>query len=121
MKNRLMVITVCLALTRLPSRKLRRKRLKPKLTRLRTSLEGWSFRASPRSEKGGAGGDPGKEGFYTQRFQVSGWIQNRPSYPSTNGARHVISGTFNIGMGEKFDPSAGQAIPAGAIFSCPLE
>jgi quercetin dioxygenase-like cupin family protein len=31
----------------------------------------------------------------------------------------VISGTFNIGMGEKFDPSAGQAIPAGGYFFMP--
>jgi hypothetical protein len=27
----------------------------------------------------------------------------------------VISGTFNIGMGEKFDKSAAQAMPAGSF------
>jgi hypothetical protein len=29
----------------------------------------------------------------------------------------VISGALHIGMGEKFDQSAGRALPAGSFFS----
>ena len=31
----------------------------------------------------------------------------------------MISGTFSMGMGEKFDQSAGQALPAGTFFCMP--
>jgi quercetin dioxygenase-like cupin family protein len=61
-------------------------------------------------------GDPGKEGFYTQRFKFPDGYKIAPhTHPQTEHVT-VISGTFNIGMGEKFDPSAGQAMAAGSYF-----
>jgi quercetin dioxygenase-like cupin family protein len=65
-------------------------------------------------------GDPGKEGFYTMRVKFpEGLYKIAPhTHPQ---AEHltVISGSFNMGMGEKFDQSAGQTLPAGAFFCMP--
>ena len=65
-------------------------------------------------------GDPGKEVFYTMRVKFpEGLYKIAPhTHPQ---AEHltVISGTFNVGMGEKFDQNAGQAIPAGGYFFMP--
>jgi len=101
-------------------RKLRRKRLKPKLTCPGTSF--WTD--GPAALPAGAKrvvleGDPGKEGFYTERLKFPDGYKIAPhTHPQTEHVT-VISGTFNIGMGEKFDPSAGQAMPAGSYFFMP--
>jgi quercetin dioxygenase-like cupin family protein len=64
-------------------------------------------------------GDPGKEGFYAQRLKYpDGYKIALHTHPQTEHVT-VISGTFNIGMGEKFYPSAGQAMAAGSYFFMP--
>ena len=64
-------------------------------------------------------GDPGKEGFYTERLKFPDGYKIAPhTHPQTEHVT-VISGTLNIGMGEKFDPSAGQAMAAGSYFFMP--
>ena len=58
-------------------------------------------------------GDPGKEGPFVFRVKVPDGYRISPhTHPKVERIT-VIAGTFNIGMGEKFDPQAMQAMPAG--------
>jgi hypothetical protein len=60
-------------------------------------------------------GDPTKEGPFTLRIQMPDGFRIAPHIHP--GIEHVtvISGTFNFGMGDKFDQSATQAMPAGTF------
>jgi len=60
-------------------------------------------------------GDPFKEGLYTMRLWMSGGYQIPPHWHVRAEHVTVISGTFNLGMGEKFDKSAGLTMPAGTF------
>lgn len=58
-------------------------------------------------------GDPTKEGPFVFRVKVPDRYRIPPhTHPKTERVT-VIAGTFNIGMGEKFDQSATQAMPTG--------
>src|SRR5579871_1432230 len=58
-------------------------------------------------------GDPAKEGPFVFRVKVSDGYRVPPhTHPKTERVT-VISGTLNIGMGEKFDEKAGKTMPAG--------
>jgi quercetin dioxygenase-like cupin family protein len=60
-------------------------------------------------------GDPTKEGFFTMRIRVPDGYKIPPHiHPATEHVT-VISGTFNFGMGEKFDQNATQEMPAGTF------
>lgn len=60
-------------------------------------------------------GDPAKEGLFTLRLRLPDGYQIPPHYHS--GVEHVtvVSGTFNVGLGDKFDKSATKAMPAGTF------
>jgi quercetin dioxygenase-like cupin family protein len=59
-------------------------------------------------------GDPGKEGPFVFRLKVPDGYRVPPhTHPKVERVT-VISGTFNIGMGDKFDASATRAMPAGS-------
>src|SRR5687767_11889025 len=58
-------------------------------------------------------GDPSKEGPFVFRVKVpDGYRIPVHTHPKTERVT-VISGTFNIGMGDKFDEKATDAMPAG--------
>jgi quercetin dioxygenase-like cupin family protein len=58
-------------------------------------------------------GDPTKEGPFVFRVKVPDGYRIPPhTHPKTERVT-VIAGTFNIGMGEKFDQNATQEVPAG--------
>jgi quercetin dioxygenase-like cupin family protein len=60
-------------------------------------------------------GDPAKEGFFTMRVRLPDGYRIPPhTHPKVEHVT-VISGTFNFGMGEKFDQSATQSMPAGTF------
>jgi quercetin dioxygenase-like cupin family protein len=60
-------------------------------------------------------GDPTKEGVFTMRIRLPDGYKIPPHiHPATEHVT-VISGTFNFGMGEKFDKSATQEMPAGTF------
>jgi quercetin dioxygenase-like cupin family protein len=60
-------------------------------------------------------GDPGKEGPFVFRIKLPDGYRIPPhSHPKMERVT-VISGTFNIGMGDKFDEKAGQSMPAGTF------
>lgn len=58
-------------------------------------------------------GDPTKEGPYVFRLKLPDGYRVPPhTHPKTERVT-VLSGTFHIGMGEKFDVHATKAMPAG--------
>lgn len=58
-------------------------------------------------------GDPAKEGPFVFRVKVPDGYRIPPhTHPKTERVT-VISGTFNIGMGDKFDQKATKPMPAG--------
>lgn len=60
-------------------------------------------------------GDPGKEGPFVFRVKMPDGYRIAPhTHPKTERVT-VISGTFNLGMGETFDQKATKAMPAGAF------
>jgi quercetin dioxygenase-like cupin family protein len=60
-------------------------------------------------------GDPFKPGLYTMRLSVPAHYRIPPHYHKKFEHVTVISGTFNLGMGEKFDSSKATAMPAGTF------
>jgi quercetin dioxygenase-like cupin family protein len=60
-------------------------------------------------------GDPAKEGFFTMRIRMPDGYKIPPhTHPKVEHVT-VISGTFNFGMGEKFDQGAAKEMPAGTF------
>lgn len=60
-------------------------------------------------------GDPAKEGPFTMRLRLPDGFRILPhTHPAVEHIT-VISGTFNLGVGEKFDASATQAMTAGTF------
>lgn len=60
-------------------------------------------------------GDPAKEGFFTMRVRLPDGYRIPPhTHPKVEHIT-VISGTFNFGMGDKFDQSATKEMPAGTF------
>ncbi len=58
-------------------------------------------------------GDPNKEGPFVFRVKAPDGYRIPPhTHPKTERVT-VVSGTFHIGEGGKFDPSAGREMPAG--------
>src|SRR5438093_5032159 len=59
-------------------------------------------------------GDPSKEGPFVFRVKLPDGYRVPPhTHPKTERVT-VISGTFNIGMGDKFDESVTKPMPAGS-------
>ena len=64
-------------------------------------------------------GDPAKEGPFALRLKLPvGYAIPPHTHPRIEVVT-VISGTINLGMGEKADGSAAKAIPAGSFFALP--
>lgn len=59
-------------------------------------------------------GDPAKEGSFVFRVKVPDGYRIPPHTHPKMERVTVIAGTFNIGMGEKFDKAATKAMPAGS-------
>ena len=60
-------------------------------------------------------GDPTKDGPFTMRLLLPDGYKIPPHMHPKVEHVTVISGTFNLGMGEKFDQSAGHEMPAGTF------
>jgi quercetin dioxygenase-like cupin family protein len=63
-------------------------------------------------------GDPGKPGMFIVRLKVPAGYKVMPHWHPTDENVTVISGSFGIGMGDKFDAKT-KAFPAGSFFSMP--
>ncbi|HTV37666.1 MAG TPA: cupin domain-containing protein [Xanthobacteraceae bacterium] len=64
-------------------------------------------------------GDPGKEGPFVFRIRVPAGYMVQPHTHPVDENVTVISGTFNIAMGDKFDQSKGTAVKAGGFLKNP--
>jgi len=61
-------------------------------------------------------GNPGSDGPYVVRAKMPKGYTVAPHTHPTDENVTVISGTFNIAMGDKLDKSKGQAVKAGGFF-----
>ena len=60
-------------------------------------------------------GDPTKDGLFTMRLWFPDGFKVAPHWHSKVEHVTVISGTLNLGMGEKFDQAATREMPAGTF------
>lgn len=64
-------------------------------------------------------GDPAKEGLYVLRLKLPAGYKVPPHMHPNDENVTVISGTFNIAMGEKLDDSKGPGLKAGSFAKAP--
>ena len=64
-------------------------------------------------------GDPGQAGAFTVRLKAPASYKVMPHTHPTAERVTVISGTFKVGMGEKFDEKSMQAMSAGSYIVMP--
>jgi len=66
-------------------------------------------------------GDPGKPGLYVVRAKMPAGYKIAPHWHPTDEHVTVLSGTFALGMGEKFDKASMKDLPAGGYALLPAE
>ena len=66
-------------------------------------------------------GDPSKEGLYIVRLMMPAGYKINPHWHPADEHVTVISGTFAVGMGEKFDKTAMKELPAGGYALLPAQ
>jgi ChrR-like protein with cupin domain len=66
-------------------------------------------------------GDPGAAGPFAIRLKLPAGYKISPHWHPTDEIVTVISGTFSLGMGEKFDQASMKALPAGGFAVLPAE
>lgn len=60
-------------------------------------------------------GNPAQEGLFTMRLWLPDGFQIKPhSHPAVEHVT-VVSGTFNVGMGDTFDAAKGMTLPTGTF------
>ena len=64
-------------------------------------------------------GDPTKKGLFIIRGKLPDGYTIPPHWHSTVENVTVLSGIFNVGMGDKLDKSKGHALAPGGFFSAP--
>src|SRR5688572_14589269 len=64
-------------------------------------------------------GDPGKAGLVTIRIKLPPNYRIAPHYHGTVERSTILSGTLNIGMGEKFDQNKTAAMAPGTVLLMP--
>ena len=81
--------------------------------------------APPALQKGAelavVSGNPGAAGPFVIRLKVPAGYKIAPHWHPTDEHVTVISGTFALGMGEKFDAKAMKEMPAGSYGMLPAE
>ncbi|MGQ0813061.1 MAG: cupin domain-containing protein [Gemmatimonadota bacterium] len=64
-------------------------------------------------------GDPGKAGEFTMRLWMPAGYRIPPHFHPVTEHVTVLKGTFNVGMGERFDMSGGTVLPTGTFGALP--
>jgi uncharacterized RmlC-like cupin family protein len=64
-------------------------------------------------------GDPSKEGLFVYRLKMPANYKIPPHLHKASENVTVLTGSFHIGLGEKFDQGSSEALPVGAFFSVP--
>jgi len=83
-----------------------------------------AWKAGPESLAPGAKvaileGDPSKDGFFTMRLLLPDGYRVAPHWHPKVERLTIISGTLNLGTGDRFDATATRALPAGTYSSMP--
>lgn len=66
-------------------------------------------------------GDPSKPGLYVVRAKMPAGYKIAPHWHPTDEHVTVLSGTFALGMGEKFDKASMKDLPAGGYALLPAD
>ncbi len=66
-------------------------------------------------------GDPGKTGIFVVRLRMPAGYKIAPHWHPTDEHVTVLSGTFALGMGEKFDKATMKDLPAGGYAFLPAD
>jgi hypothetical protein len=66
-------------------------------------------------------GDPSKAGLYCVRLKMPAGYKVMPHFHPTDENVTVISGTFSLGSGDKFDEATLKALPAGSFGLLPAQ
>jgi quercetin dioxygenase-like cupin family protein len=66
-------------------------------------------------------GDPSKDGLYVVRLKMPAGYKIMPHFHPTDENVTVISGTFSLGSGDKFDEATLKALPAGSFGLLPAQ
>ncbi|CAB1220669.1 cupin domain-containing protein [Acinetobacter bouvetii] len=66
-------------------------------------------------------GDPSKAGIFVIRLKMPAGYKIMPHWHPTDEHVTVISGTFSLGMGEKFNQSMMKKLPVGGYARLPAE
>jgi hypothetical protein len=66
-------------------------------------------------------GDLSKAGLYATRLKFPADYRVMPHWHPVDKQVTVLSETINIGVGEKFDPEKGKALPAGSFLVMPAQ
>jgi anti-sigma factor ChrR (cupin superfamily) len=66
-------------------------------------------------------GDPGQAGPYVVRLKMPAGYKIAPHWHPTDENVTVLSGTFALGMGEKFNPATMKELPVGGFGLLPAE
>jgi hypothetical protein len=74
----------------------------------------WAPNAAGTNESVILFGDPTKEGPYVMRIKWKPGNMSRPHFHANDRFFAVISGTWWVGTGEKFDPESTVPVPAGS-------
>jgi len=64
-------------------------------------------------------GDPAKPGHFALRLRAPDGYRIPPHWHSRAERLTVLSGTFNLGTGDRFDPSAARPLPPGGYAMLP--
>jgi hypothetical protein len=64
-------------------------------------------------------GDPSKEGFFTMRLLLPDGYRVNPHWHPKVERLTIISGTLNLGTGDRFDAAATKPLPAVPTAPCP--
>ena len=66
-------------------------------------------------------GDPSKAGLYVVRLKMPAGYRINPHFHPTDEHVTVISGTFALGMGDKFDEATMKTLPVGSYGLLPAQ
>lgn len=64
-------------------------------------------------------GDPSKAGYFAMRIVFPDGYRIPPHWHPGIERLTIMSGTFRLGMGEKFDPAVAESLPAGTYTFMP--
>jgi quercetin dioxygenase-like cupin family protein len=64
-------------------------------------------------------GDSTKPGLYSYQARIPAGTKVAPHYHSGDRVAVVLSGTFYVGYGDRFDEAAMKALPAGSVWTEP--